>query len=205
MRMNLIMIRMSLKIKYFLSVLFTLLIALMLSACAVFSRQAPSLPPPTQFSLRHFIPQDQWHLVYLKNQPIGISHFSIQPSELAGVYRIESFTLLRYTLLGIPQENSWKGKELVDGKLNLETFTTEGKLPEDTVKLQGKVKEGVLYLEKESRGQKEQQKIPLRAPLKSSIAQYFTPLMVGPQPGLSMTLAVFQFDPQNFVGDITIT
>ena len=181
------------------------LVYLLLSACAAMTPSASSAPPPTQYSLHHLGPQDQWQLIYLKDMPAGLSHFKILPSEFAGAYRIESFFLLRYTLLGSQQENSWKGQELVYGNLDLQTFALEGKQGEDTLKLKGTVRERVLYVEKEFRGQKEQHRLSLSSPLKSSLSPYFMPLLAGPQKGQSMTLSVFQFDPQNFVGTLELT
>lgn len=177
----------------------------LLSACAALFSPAPTPLPPLQSTLQALGPQDQWHLIYLKDQPAGLSHFTVKPKSPDGTYQIESFLLLRFTLLGMQQEISWKSREWVGDDLNLQGFIMEGKQEEDILSLKGTVREGVLYLDKNFRGQKEQLRLSLSSPLKASLAQYFLPLLVGSSKGLTMTLAVFQFNPQDFVGTLTIT
>lgn len=180
------------------------MIVLALSACGGLPAAPIAPPPPVQFTLQHLGPQDQWQMLYLKEQPAGISHFTLKKTENPDTYQVESFFLLRFSLLGLPQEISLKGQELVAGNLDLISFTLEEKSPEDNLTQAGKVTGGVLYLEKEFRGKKEQRRIPLPAPLKSSLAGYYMPLLAGPEKGRSMTLATFLHESQK-VEPLTVT
>ena len=155
---------------------------LMLTGCAGrYFRDAGSPPQPApRYELARLPYGEYWSGIIFNGNKIGFSHFAIKASDLVpGCFDVRCEAVLRFRFLMMDKKISLVSYDLIGEDLLLKEFLYNYDFDGSILKLSGGFKDGVLEVEKVSRGHTERETIPVDGPLYPGSILYLYPVVQG--------------------------
>lgn len=175
-------------------------VALVLGGCAGrYFRDAGSPPQPApRYELARLPYSEYWSGIIFNGNKIGFSHFAIKASDsMPGCFEVRSQAVLRFRFLMMDKKISLVSYDLIGEDLLIKEFLYDYDFDGSTLKLSGGLRDGVLEVERVSKGHTEMETIPVDGPLYPGSILYLYPVVKGLEIGRTYHYKIYDSETQS--------
>lgn len=173
-----------------------LLSLIVLQGCAsTYFRDAGPPPETSTMNLETWPHREVWTGVVFNGDKVGFTRRQVRTAG-AGLWEIESEAVMRFRFLGIDKRIRLHALDRVRPDLTLDTFTYEHEIDGNRLSVAGKAAGSTVSFAVETRGSREEKKLPLEKPLFPTSALAFLPVFQGMKIHASGRYAVFHGETQ---------